>query len=200
MPQLPPDPTQPMPERGGPPPGAGGPGSPDAVMAADRQVGAQKRAMLASTAPQPSKPFSTKAIQTLIKQFNDTVEAFSGGVLPDVTWEPMEKGAKWNNPLPEEIYAPLAAMRQAVDVVGGGEFKGAYQFQPTEITDDMGVRKATAEMMKMSKDKKLIAAMRAPLNAAAGEAGQEAPSGPSGRAPMQSNMSPDDKALMANMK
>jgi hypothetical protein len=156
--------------------------------------------MLASTAPQPEKPFSTKAIQTLIKQFNDTVEAFSGGELPDVTWEPAESGPKWNNPLPEEIYAHLAVMRQAVDVVGGGEFKDSYKFQPTEITDDMGVRKATAEMMKMSKDKKLIAAMRAPLNAAAGEAGPEAPSGPSARAPMKHSMSPEDEALMANMK
>jgi hypothetical protein len=175
-------------------------GGPGAVEAADAGMAEEKRAMMASTAPPPTKPFSVKAIQTLIKSFNETVETFSGGELPDLIWEaPEGTGDKWNSPLPPEIYAPLVAMREAVDIVGGGEFSDDYAFQPTEIEDDMSLRKATADLMKMKKDKKLIAAMRAPLEEAAGEE-MEMEEAPKGRAPMPSEMGEKDKALMDNMK
>jgi hypothetical protein len=169
-------------------------------MEADQAAGAEKRAMLAASAPRPTKPFSVSSIQQLIKQFNSTVESFSGGELPDVEWMPPEREAKWNAPLPVEIYAPLVAMRQAVDIVGDGEFSGGYKFQPTDITDDMGIRKTSAELAKMSKDKKLIAAMRAPLQQAAEEAGSGEMEGAKSRAPSASSMRDEDKALMNNME
>lgn len=175
-----------------------GPGSPDAVMEADAEMADAQRGMMGAAAPPPEKPFSVKAIKTLISQFNDTVEAFAGDELPDVEWEPMEKGAKWDQPLPQEIYVPITALSDALGVIAGGEFAEKYSdFSPMEIVDDPTLRKATAKLRQMEKDKKLVAAMSEPLEQAAEAEPMSAEEGPVPPAP--SEMTEEDQALQESM-
>lgn len=143
--------------------------TPDEVMAADQEAAMQRFETIAATAPQPEKPFSVQAIQTLIKQFNETIETLSGGELPDVTWEPAEKGPKWQQPLPKEIFVPLVALDDAVAMALGGP-QPKYKIDPVSILQDAGLRKATAQLVLMQKDKKLIQAIQQPAPATEPEA------------------------------
>ena len=177
---------------GAPPPGADmGPGPGD-VMDAEADEAAARQGMLAAAAPKPTKPFAVKAVQNLISQFNDTLDALGGGDLPDVAWEPPpDAGAKWNEPLPPEIFAPLLALSEALKMVEDGKFDKKYGYAPTEIVDDTQVRKVTAQLKRMAKDKGLAEAMQAPV-----EGPEEAPSPVP---PPPGEMSPEDQALMNGM-
>lgn len=191
-------PEAPMPPEAGAPMGSepGMEATPDEVMATGEQEAQARRDMLASAAPPPEKPFSIKSIQTLITQFNDTVDAFGGEDLPNVEWTPPEgMGAKWDQPLPPEIYVPLIALEDAMGVVAGGEFVDKYKLVASEITSDTEVRKATAQLSRMAKDKKLVKAMQAPIQPA-GEEGAM-PEGPPPPSPYE--MGEEDRALQENM-
>lgn len=145
-------------------------------------------------APKPKSPLSVSAIKGLIGQFNETVDAFGGADLPNLEWTPPEgTKAKWTEPLPDVIFAPLLALDQALGAVAGGEFEEKHGFEPSEIVDDRSLRGVTVKLKQMSKDKKLIEAMQAPLQA---EAPMEAPAQ---GAPLPSQMSEADKEMMQNM-
>lgn len=189
-PGPPPAAAAPPPEMG-PPPGAG---TPEGVMEADAQEAMARQETIAASAPQPEEPFSVTAIQTLIKQFNDTVEDLGGAELPDVEWTPDTPGKKWDAPLPPQIFVPIVALRQALDVIGGGAFGEKYDFRPTEITDDTVLRQVTGQISKMGKDKKLVKAMQAPLEGPPEEAPPER-----GTAPVPSQMTEEDRMLAENM-
>jgi len=174
----------PMPP-GGPGAAPGGP-EPTPEELAELEAGnAEMRGdVMAAAAPQPEKPYSTKAIDTLIGDFNDTLEALAGSELPDVEWAPPEGGgAKWPNPLPQEIFVPLVALTEALKIVGDGSFYEKHGFEPMELTSDAELRKASANMRKMAKDKDLAEAMQAPMGAAGPGAppeGEEMPPPPGG--------------------
>ena len=146
----------PMPGPGpmGPPPGPMPGGPEDEAMA--------RVADLASQAPQPKKPYSVKALQTLIGQMNDTIDELGGGDLPDLEVD-FGGEKRWDQPLPPDLFVPLVALSEAVKLVAGGEFAEKYAFDPLEIVDDVQVRKATAQLRRMAKDKKLVEAMQAPM-------------------------------------
>lgn len=191
---MPPDQMPPAAPPGAAPPPMAGPGTPEGVMEADAAEAEARRETMAAAAPEPEEPFSVRAIQTLIKQFNDTVNDLGGEELPDVEWTPDVTGQKWEGPLPGEIYVPLVALRQALDVIEGGVFAEKYDYQPTEIVNDQELRQVTAQLGKMSKDKKLVTAMQAPLEAA------EEPPPEAGRAPLPSQMTEEDRVLEENME
>jgi len=58
------------------------------------------------------------------------------------------------------------------------------------MDSDVGVRKATAQLVRLSKDKKLVEAMQAPMG------GEEPEVGP---APEMGAMSPEDEELAAGL-
>jgi len=177
---------------GAPPMPPGGPGAapggpePTPEELAELEAGnAEMRGdVMAAAAPQPEKPYSVKAIDTLIGDFNDTLETLAGSELPDVEWSaPEGSGAKWPNPLPQEIFVPLVALTEALKLVGDGSFYDKYGFEPMELTSDPELRKASASLGKMAKDKDLAEAMQAPMGAAAPGAepeGEEMPPPPGG--------------------
>lgn len=139
-----------------------GPADPEAVMQADQAVASEQFQMVAQTAPAPEKPFSKKAISTLVSQFNDTISAMSGGQLPAVEVTLEGEGQKWSQPLPPQIFVPMTALYEAVKV-GAPDMAEKYTpADPTQILDDTGLRKASASLRMMEKDKKLIKAMQAP--------------------------------------
>lgn len=178
---------------GAPPMPEGGPGAEEVEQS--MQDEAQARAqMIAEMAPQPSEPFDVRAVQGLVDQFNDTVDALGGTDLPDVALPPMPEGEnKINSPLPPEIFVPVVALNEALKLIGDGEFFDKYGFEPTELDNNNAVRKVTASLAKMAKDKKLQEAMQQPVGEM--EAAPEEASPPSPEA-----MPDEDQELMDNME
>ncbi len=170
-----------------------GAGGGDEMMAMqDEEAGARKGAIGAG-APVPTKPYTVTVVKGLITQFNETFDALGGADLPNVEWEPEVRGAKWEAPLPSAIYAPLVALKEALAVIGGGQFASKYVIEPEKMVDDAEVRKVTGQLGKMEKDKELIKAMQEPLPQQ-----QPAPQ-PAGPGPVPSEFGEDDDTLMGGM-
>tara|TARA_R100001163_G_scaffold60563_1_gene49946 strand:- start:773 stop:1405 length:633 start_codon:yes stop_codon:yes gene_type:complete len=131
-------------------------------------------------APMPEKPYSVNAVKTLIKELNKTLDKLAGQDIPDIEAELPSKGAKLEGSLPPELYMTLIAIAETLRMIGE-DFVDKYGFSPEELMTDADLRKVTATLKKMSKDKKLIEAMQAPAPGAEGmepEMAEEQPSPP----------------------
>ena len=141
----------------------GGPGAGD-VMAAEGQEAAMRVEQVAAMAPQPEKPYSKKAIETLTKEFNEAVEALGGGALPEIEVNlDSEKGPKWNLPLPAEIFVPLYALGEALKLLPSPELGEKYAYDATTLVNDPALRKMSGQLSKMAKDKELVEVMSQPM-------------------------------------
>ena len=181
---------------GAPPLPPGGPGAapPMPPEAAAPMPSPEDEAMgrvseIAAQAPEPSKPYTVKALQTLLKQFNDTVDTLSGGDLPEIEVDFGEE-KKWDQPIPPDLFVPLVALSEALKMVADGEFAEKYDFDPLGMDSDVGVRKTTAQLVRIGKDKKLVEAMQAPMGGEEPEL--EEP-------PELGAMSPEDEELAAGL-
>jgi len=145
-----------MMEGGAPPEGMPGDEGPD-DMAADPAM------MQAPAAPMPSKPYSMNAVKTLLKELNKVLDAFSGQNIPDIEIDFDSKGAKLEGPLPPELFATLAAIAETLRLLGD-DFVSKHGFDPQSMMTDADLRKVTASLKKMGKDKKLIEAMQSPAD------------------------------------
>lgn len=158
---------------------------------------------MAESAPQPEKPFTVKAINTLVKQLNDTLSKLSDEEMPELTFDPGDvKGGKFDSPLPPEVFITLLAVVQLLQMVGGGEFADKYEFDPFTAVTDTDLRKMTAQLKRISKDKKLIEAVKEMTQ---GEElpGDEGPADKAGAeepmAPAPTEMNEDDQELASAM-
>jgi len=139
----------------GMPPGAPPEGMPPEGMPPEGGV-PPEIAQIAASAPMPEKPYTVKALETLVKQFNDTMNTLAQGQLPEVDVDfSVVEGNKWDQPLPPQLFVPLVAINEALKMLEGGKYADKYGFDPLEMTSDVEVRKATAQLKRMSKDKKL---------------------------------------------
>jgi len=112
-------------------------------------------------APMPEKPYSVNAVKTLLKEMNKALDKLSGQDIPDLEVEMPSKGAKLEGALPMDLYLVLVAISESLRM-SGEDFVDKYGFDPASLTSDADLRKVTAALKKMSKDKKLIEAMQAP--------------------------------------
>lgn len=168
-------------------PGDEGPMDPAADMG-----GQDEMMQMAQSAPVPDKPFSVNAVKTLVKELNNALNKFSGQEIPDIDPELPSKGAKLEGALPPEIYLTLVAISETIKILGD-ELSKKYGFVPEEILSDADLRKVTATLKKMAKDKKVVEAMQAPVEAEEGDAmPQEQPSPPG-------FFDEDEQDLAANM-
>ncbi len=102
------------------------------------------------------------------------------------------KGAKLEGPLPQELYLTLLAIAESMKMLGE-DFVNKYGITADELMTDSDLRKVTATLKKMSKDKKLIEALLAPVGGEAGmEPEMEEPSSPG-------FFDEDEQALASNM-
>ena len=145
-----------MMEGGAPPEGMPGDEGPD-------DMGADPAMMQASAGPMPEKPYSMNAVKTLLKELNKVLDAFSGQDIPDIEIDFESKGAKLEGPLPAELFATLVAIAETLRLLGE-DFVEKHGFDPQSLMTDADLRKATASLKKMGKDKKLIEAMQAPAD------------------------------------
>jgi len=200
-PPMPPGgPGAPPPPAGGPP--AGMPGEPGVadLEAAEQQEAMAKMEAIAATAPQPKKPYTIKTIQMFAEQVDAAIDALAGTDIPLPSWEPdpamVEKGDRWGEPLPLEVYAPAVALVEAVRMVSEeGEVKfDKFIFEPTELWSDTELKVAAGKMKSMQKDKALAKALQGPMG------GEEAPPAPEeAELPPAGEMSEEDQALMGAM-
>tara|TARA_R100000773_G_C4215992_1_gene114724 strand:+ start:122 stop:739 length:618 start_codon:yes stop_codon:yes gene_type:complete len=144
------------------------------------------------SAPMPEKPYSVNAVKTLLKELNKALDKLSGQNIPDLEVEMETKGAKLEGPLPDEIFLTLVAISESLRMLGE-DFVDKFGFDPESLVTDADLRKVTATLKKMSKDKKLVEAMQAPVGG--GEAPAAAPQQPS--AP--GFFDEDEQELAANM-
>lgn len=111
---------------------------------------------MAQSAPQPEKPFTVKVINRMVQTLNKFMGKLSDDV-PEITFDPGEtKGGKFDQALPADLFITLVALTQLLEMVGGGEFAAKYSFDPYTSVTDTDIRKMTAQIERMSKDKKLI--------------------------------------------
>ena len=182
-----------MAEGGAPPEGMPGDEGPMEDMAAEGEMAPEGEMMQEMpSAPMPEKPYSVNAVKTLLKELNKTLDKLSGEDIPDIEAELASKGAKLEGPLPQELYLTLLAISESMRMLGE-DFVKKYGFTPEELMTDADLRKITATLKKMSKDKKLIEAMQAPVGGEEGmEPEMEEPSSPG-------FFDEDEQALASNM-
>jgi len=116
---------------------------------------------LAQSAPAPTKPLSVKALEGMLKEFNATLSKISLVEMPpiEVDFSGAEKN-KLDQPLPPDLFLPLLAISELVKMAGGGEFESKFSFDPYQILTDTDIRKVTAILKMMAKDKKFIEAVK----------------------------------------
>ena len=184
-----------MAEGGAPPAEMPGDEGPDDAMAQDDQMNQEldqedQMMQLGQSAPMPEKPFSVSAVKTLLKELNKALDSFSGQDIPDLEIEMPSKGAKLEGPLPPELYITLMAIAESLKLLDEDIAK-KYAFNPEEILTDADLRKVTATLKKMAKDKKVLEAMQGPASDES-EVEMEQPSAPG-------FFDEDEQTLAANM-
>ena len=158
-------------------------------MGGQQEMAAQDELMqMAQAAPVPDKPYSVAAVKTMVKELNKTLDTFAGQDMPDIEVE--ISGSKLDGPLPPEVFLTLMAISESLKMMGG-EFADKYSLNPEELMSDADLRKATAMLKKMAKDKKLVEAMQAPVGGTQ-EMAPEQPSAPG-------FFNEDEQTLAANM-
>jgi hypothetical protein len=170
-----PPPAEPMaaPPAGGAPPMDQAGASPDDVMAAqDQQRQAQIEAIAAS-APMPEKPYTVKAIDKMVTALNDFVTTVDPNV-PPVEFIAPEGEKKLDGPLPAEVFVPFVVTMAFVDQMPEESYK-KYIMQPDELVSDTALKKASANLGRMKKDKALIEDMQTLGQGPAPEEEEEAP-------------------------
>jgi|TARA_R110002012_G_scaffold73556_3_gene187365 hypothetical protein len=121
----------------------------------------QQFEQMAQSAPQPEKPFTVKVIQGMVKTLNATMSKLTDEDIPEITFDPEDaKGGKYDQSLPGELFVMLVAITQLLQMVGGGEFADKYDFDPYTAVTDTDIRKITAQLQRIGKDKKLIEAIK----------------------------------------
>lgn len=176
---------------------------PDA--AADQPMDAEADEMqqleqIAQSAPAPTKPFTVKVLNTLLDTFNKSLEKISTIEMPkiELDFENTQNG-KMDAPIPGELFLPLIAIAELVRMVKGGEFESKYAFDPFTILTDTDLRKVTAILKMMAKDKKFIEAVKE-LQEGGGEMQQEGDEGPDDMAPPPNEMGVEDEMLAEGMQ
>jgi len=141
-------------------PPAGAEAAPEAPADPQMEMEAQFQQM-AESAPQPEKPFTVKVIDRMVKTLNKLMSKLSDQEIPEITFDAGDvKGGKYDQALPPDLFVTLLAITQLMEMVGGGEFADKYSFDPYTSVTDTDLRKITAQLERMSKDKKLIEAVK----------------------------------------
>jgi len=209
--QMPPPPgggQMPPPPGGGQmPPPPGGEVSPDDVMGAAQDKAAAQAQAIAASAPEPEGgSYKIKDIKMVVTAFNGVVDAIGKGFtdmmevegpppIPHMEWDgtgqPQDRAGSWEGQLPPEVYVPVAAIFEGVKELEGGKFKSLYM-DPTTLTSGGALTKASGMMNRIAKNKKLIAAMIAPVE---GQLGPTEP-GPDDFAPPMEELPEDMMAAI----
>tara|TARA_R100000231_G_scaffold122851_1_gene93040 strand:+ start:1416 stop:2126 length:711 start_codon:yes stop_codon:yes gene_type:complete len=169
----------------------GAPPSPDEITSLEQEEAMLDQQIMSQAAPQPETAFSVDAINTLLSEFNNTLDKFAGEDIPDIEWTGSEGGKKWDQPLPTEVFSPLVALNDTLELVDDGKYANKYAIDLEALTSDAELRKATASLKKMANDKKLVEAMQQPATMPGPQGG--------GMPPAPGDFDQEEQMLAANM-
>ena len=114
---------------------------------------------IAQSAPAPEKPYSPKAIEKFSKSINDFMSKIDD-TFQAVEYDVPDDMKKWPDPLPAEVFVPYVLIMAYVD--GLGDFE-KFVVDPMELgKGDTALSKASANLGRMGKDKKLVAKLQEP--------------------------------------
>ena len=147
------------------------------VMDAQQQQHQSQMEAIASTAPQPERPYKVKAIEKLVASMNDFLGKVDPNV-PQIEFMAPEGEKQIDGPLPPEIYVPFAITMAYIEQMGGND---KFVIKPESLVNDTALAKASANFGRMGKNKALIEDMQEGMQGQAPE--DEGP-----------EMSPEDKA------
>ena len=186
-------------------------GQPEAPMGAEQPAAQQPSAdpeaemqdqfqQMAESAPQPEKPFTIKVIDRMVKTLNKMMGTLTDQDIPEITFDSGDaKGGKFDQALPADLFITLVALTQLLEMVGGGEFVDKYSFDPYTAVTDTDIRKITAQLERMMKDKKLIEAIKE-MSEGEDLAGDEGPQdAEEPMAPAPTEMTEEDQELASSM-
>ena len=182
-----------------PPQGGMGP-SPEEIEQLRAQEADLQMQELAMVAPPPEKPYTLKTISMFSDQLDKTLDALAGTDVEIPAWEPdeslVEKGNRWPEPLPPEVFAPAVALVEAIRFIDQeGKFE-KFMFDPDGLTSDNALKAAAGKLKMMEKDKNLAQELQNPPGEEAMAEGAEPPPMPEGE---DAPMSPDEELLAENM-
>ena len=182
-----------------PPQGGTGP-SPQELEQMRAQEADMAMQELAMGAPPPEKPFKIKTIEMFSTQLDKTLDALAGTDVEIPAWNPnpdmVEKGDRWPEPLPPEVYAPAVALVEAIRFIDqDGNFE-KFMFEPSELVSDNALKAASGKLKMMEKDKNLAQELRNPPGEEQMAEGAEPPPMPEGE---EGPMSEEDELLADNM-
>lgn len=172
--------------------------TPDAAMAAMEQERQAQIAQIEQMAPQPESPYTASLVVKLVDAINKLIEM----VDPDMAGiEYTPEGDRIDGPLPPEVFVPFVLVMSFVATMPGMD---KYMMDPTELINDAAVRKATAQIGRMQKDKELLEKMKEVPEEGAPE--EEVPEGEMPdqdvaevEGAMPEDMDAEDEELMARM-
>ena len=112
--------------------------------------------------PEPTEPYTAKALGTVVSALNEVIDAFGGGALPSVGFELPEGERHLNSSLPVEIYAPLVGIINAVRSVDQeGQFEEML-FEPESLVDNTSLTMAAGKLIQMTRNDALKELLTAP--------------------------------------
>ena len=115
--------------------------------------------------PEPTEPYTAKALGGIVGAINEVVDAFGGGTLPSVGFELPEGERHLSSALPVEIYAPLVGITSAVRAV---DPEGRYEellFDPETLVDNASLTMAAGKLTQMTREEGLKELLMAPSGA-----------------------------------
>ena len=184
----------------GPPPGGDMGPSPEEMEQLRAQEADMQMQELAMGAPPPDKPYKIKTIKMFSDQMDKTLDSLAGTDVEIPAWEPnpevVEKGDRWPEPLPPEVFAPVVALIEAIRFIDPEGNYEKYMFEPDGLVGDSELKAAAGKLKMMEKDKQLAQDLQAPPGEEAMAEGEEPPPMPEGE---EEPMSPDDELLSENM-
>lgn len=137
--------------------------TPESVAAAEGQADQEGLATIAATAPQPEEPYKLDTIQTVVDELNKLVEKVTEAKLPDenkLKWMPPEgSGRTWDQPLPAEVYVPIALLAQAA--ASDPKFE-KHAIDLPGLKTNGALAKTAGMIRRMGSDKAFLVALRPP--------------------------------------
>ncbi len=152
----------PMPQAGPPMPGEGPQMSDEELAQRAVEADQMETQAVIGVPPEPTEPYTAKALGTIVNALNEVIDAFGGGALPNVGFELPEGERHLNSSLPVEIYAPMVGVINAVKSVDAeGQFEDLL-FDPESIVDNASLTMAAGKLVQMTRDESLKELLTAP--------------------------------------
>lgn len=155
--------------------GGEGAEKPDAekVVEIEIEVANSKAANAVGQPPVPPEALPVDRYHSLVSALNDAIGAMMPGA-PPVMWDAPKKVTAIKEPLPMDIWTPLAALGMMLGQVGGAAAE--YAYDPQRVATMDGIDEVIGKLGALARDKEAHKAFtEAVTKAAPAQAGTEAP-------------------------